>query len=154
MFERLIRAAEGYCELGLFDDALAQLNELTKEQRERLEAIRMRIDILLRQKQWQAALELSLRMCELYEKENYGYVHAAFCLHELGRTLDAKQILLDGPSGLLEEAIYYYNLACYDTALGNLDQAKAYLRASFQLDKSLRELAKNDPDLAAIRDAV
>jgi predicted Zn-dependent protease len=154
MFERLIRAAEGYCELGMLDDALAQLGELAKEEQERLEALRMRIDILLRQQQWQPALELSLRMCGLYKKENYGFIHAAFCLHELGRTHDAKQTLLDGPAALLEEAVYYYNLACYEAELGNLDQAKAYLRASFRLDKSLRELAKNDPDLALIRDAL
>jgi predicted Zn-dependent protease len=154
MFERLIRAAEGFSELGMHDEALAQLDELAEEQQDRVEAIRMRIDILLRKQEWQSALRLSLRMCEIHSKENYGYIHAAFCLHEVGRTLDAKQTLLDGPPGLLDEPVYYYNLACYDAALGNLDQARAYLRASFQLDKSLRELAKKDPDLAIIRDAM
>jgi predicted Zn-dependent protease len=154
MFETLIRAAEGYCELGMLDDALAQLGELTPDQQERLEAIRLRIDILLRKQEWQPALELSLRMCVLYKKENYGFIHAAFCLHEMGRTHDAKQTLLDGPAALLEEAVYYYNLACYEAELGNLEQAKAYLRSSFQLDRSLRDLAKNDPDLTLIRDAV
>jgi hypothetical protein len=36
--------------------------------------------------------------------------------------------------------------------LGNLDQAKAYLRASFRLDESFRDMAKNDPDLERIKD--
>ena len=44
------------------------------------------------------------------------------------------------------------SLGCYDAVLGNLDQAKAYLRASFRLDESFRDMAKNDPDLERIKD--
>jgi hypothetical protein len=88
----------------------------------------------------------------MYPSDSCGYIHAAFCLHELGRTLEAKQTLLTGPSGLLDEPVYYYNLACYDTVLGNLQQAKVYLQASFRLDKSFRELANSDPDLQRIKD--
>jgi hypothetical protein len=36
--------------------------------------------------------------------------------------------------------------------LGNLQQAKVYLQASFRLDKSFRDLAKSDPDLQRIKD--
>ena len=64
----------------------------------------------------------------------------------------AKTSTNSGSATLLDEPVYYYNLACYDTVLGNLEQAKAYLRASFRLDKSFRELAKSDPDLKQIRD--
>jgi len=151
-FERQICVAEGYSELGMHDDALARLDELTEEEQDRVETLRMRIDIFMRKQEWQAALRFSLRMCELHSSESYGYIHTAFCLYELGRTLEAKQTLLDGPAKLLDEPVYYYNLTCYDATLGNLDQAKAYLRASFRLDKSLRELAKKDPDLVKIRD--
>jgi predicted Zn-dependent protease len=151
-FEQIVRIAEGYFELGMLDDALAQLNQLDTENRDRLEILRMRVDILLRKQDWKDALRLSLQYCATNPNQPYGYVHAAFCLHELGRTSEAKQTLLDGPAALLDEPVYYYNLACYDTVLGNLEQAKAYLRASFRLDKSFQELARNDPDLKQIRD--
>ena len=151
-FEQIVRIAEGYSELGMLDDALAQLDQLETEHENRLEILRMRVEILLRKQNWQDALRLSLRLCAMNPSQPYGYVHAAFCLHELGRTSDAKQTLLDGPATLLDEPVYYYNLACYDTVLGNLEQAKAYLRASFRLDKSFRELAKHDPDLKQIWD--
>jgi predicted Zn-dependent protease len=151
-FEQIVRMAEGYSELGMLDDALAQLDQLDTEHEDRLEILRMRVDILLRKQNWKDALRLSLRFCDANPNQPFGYVHAAFCLHELGRTLEAKQTLLDGPAALLDEPVYYYNLACYDTVLGNLEQAKAYLRASFRLDKSFRELAKSDPDLKQIRD--
>jgi tetratricopeptide (TPR) repeat protein len=91
-------------------------------------------------------------LCDMNPNQPFGFVHAAFCLHELGRTTEAKQTLLDGPASLLDEPVYYYNLACYDTVLGNLEQAKVYLRASFRLDKTFQQLAKKDPDLQRIRD--
>ena len=151
-FEQTVRIAEGYTELGMFDEALAQLDQLDTEDCDRFEILRMRVDIFLRKKDWKDALELSLRFCDANPNQPFGFVHAAFCLHELGRTSEAKQTLLDGPAALLDEPVYYYNLACYDTVLGNLEQAKVYLRASFRLDKSFQQLAKKDPDLKPIRD--
>ena len=151
-FEQKVRIAEGYAELGMLDDALTQLDKLDPEYHDRLEVLRMRVDVVLQKRDWQSGLQLGLRICSLHPSESCGYIHAAFCLHELGRTPEAKQTLLAGPAGLLDEAVYYYNLACYETVLGNLDQAKVYLRASFRLDKSFRERAKGDPDLQQIKD--
>jgi len=48
---------------------------------------------------------------------------------------------------LVNDATYHYNLACYECALGNLETARAYLKASLTMDKNLREYAKSDPDL-------
>jgi predicted Zn-dependent protease len=150
-FEDKIRAAEGFAELGMYDDALAELDEVDPDLQDTVQTLRMRVEIVLRQRSWKSALRFSLRACQLYPSESWAFIHAAFCLHELGRTQEAKQTLLDGPDRLLDEPVYYYNLGCYDAVLGNLHQAKAYLRTSFRLDKSFRELAKSDPDLERIR---
>jgi predicted Zn-dependent protease len=151
-FEQKIRAAEGYAELGMYDDALAELDELHSDHQDHLETLRMRVEIILRKRDWKTALRFGLRACHLYPNVASGFIHAAFCLHELGRTEEAKQTLLDGPATLLDEPVYYYNLGCYDATLGNLNEAKAYLRASFRLDASFRDMAKSDPDLERIRD--
>ena len=151
-FQQKIRAAEGYAELGMYDDALAELDQIAANQQDGLETLRMRVEIVLRKRDWKSALRSSLKVCQLYPNDSSGFIHAAFCLHELGRTKEAKQTLLDGPAKLLDEPVYYYNLGCYDAVLGNLDQAKAYLRTSFRLDKSFRDMAKSDPDLERIRD--
>jgi predicted Zn-dependent protease len=152
IFEQKIRAAEGYSELGMFEDALAELDQLDADQQDRFETLRVRVEVALHQRDWRRALQLSLRACKLHPDESAGFIHAAFCLHELGYTQEAKQTLLDGPEKLQDEAVYHYNLGCYDAVLGNLDQAKAYLRTSFRLNKALKELAKSDPDLKRIRD--
>ena len=151
-FEQQIRAAEGYAELGMYNEALSELDQLPPSDQERLESLRMRIQVILQIRDWKTGLKLSLRTANLFPKESYGFIHAAFCLHEMGQTKQAKEILLSGPPSLLEEPIYYYNLGCYEAVLGNVDQAKAYLRASFRLNKGFREIARQDPDLAPIRD--
>jgi tetratricopeptide (TPR) repeat protein len=151
-FEQQIRAAEGYLELGMYSEALAELDQILPADQDRLESLRMRIQVLLQIRDWKTGLKLSLRAADLFPQESYGFIHAAFCLHEMGQTQEAKETLLNGPPSMLEEPIYYYNLGCYETVLGNLDQAKAYLRASFRLNKGFREIARQDPDLGPIRD--
>ena len=101
---------------------------------------------------WQQALGVSYLLCRVAAGKAQGFIHAAFCLHELGRTTEAKAVLLSGPTALLQDATYYYNLGCYDAVLGNVEEAQAYLRASFKLDKKFRDLAKDDPDLASVRE--
>ena len=76
-----------------------------------------------------------------------GFSHAGFCLHQIGRTREAKELLLRGPTALLKEPIYYYNMGCYDVLLGNLKDARVHLQISFKMDSSFRDLAKRDPDL-------
>jgi hypothetical protein len=76
-----------------------------------------------------------------------GFLHAGFCLHQIGRTAEAKKLLLRGPTALLKEPVYYYNMGCYEVLLGNLQDAKVHLHISFKMDASFRDLAKKDPDL-------
>jgi hypothetical protein len=78
-------------------------------------------------------------------------LHAGFCLHELGKTAEAKQLLLKGPAALLKEPIYYYNMGCYEALLGNVKDARINLETSFRMDSTFRELAKRDPDLKAVQ---
>jgi Flp pilus assembly protein TadD len=90
-------------------------------------------------------------LCEAEPQETIGFIHAAFCLHELGRTDEARNVLLHGPPALLNEATYYYNMGCYNARLGQLEDAQNYLRMSFSLDGKLRDFARHDPDLKEVR---
>jgi hypothetical protein len=51
---------------------------------------------------------------------------------------------------LKAEPTYHYNLACYEAALGNIEQARAHLNVSFAMDKTLKEFARTDPDLKVL----
>lgn len=150
--ERTLLAAHGYAELGMLDDALAELETLPAAALAEPTAVEMRLAILMQARRWVDALRTSEVLCKLDPTRNSAFIHAAFCLHELGRTADARDALLNGPPTLHGEATFHYNLACYECALGQIGLARAHLEKSFSLDKKFREFAKTDPDLKPLRD--
>lgn len=151
-FERSLLAAQGYLELDMISEALAELDALPAEFQEQEEVLQLKLFIFMRDRQWERALELCERMCMIFPKSTVGYIHGAFCLHELGKTAEAKSFLLKGPPNLAKEATYFYNLGCYDAVLGNREEATRNLHKSFQMDKKFRDIAKYDPDLKDIAD--
>ncbi|MBV9007819.1 MAG: hypothetical protein JO354_01465 [Verrucomicrobia bacterium] len=146
-YEQRLRAACGYAELGMSSESVAELNAIEDEFQHRPEVLQLRLHHLMRKKQWTRALTVSRKLCRVAPEASAGFLHAGFCLHQIGRTAEAKKLLLKGPTALLKEPIYYYNMGCYEVLLGNLRDAKVHLRISFEMDASFRELAKKDPDL-------
>ncbi len=150
-YQRILLAAQGFCELQMYDDALAELDTLPPEAREDVAAFEMRLVILMQAKRWEEALMAANQLCSLRPEAPAGYIHSAFCLHELGRTADARDRLLNGPPTLHKEATFHYNLACYECILGNLEIARMHLEKSIEIDKKFKEFAKTDPDLQALK---
>ena len=150
--ERTLLAAQGYSELAMHDDALAQLDSLPEEEAKSPTVLELRAVVLMQAKRWKPALAVSRELCASASAATSGFIHAAFCLHELGRTDEARECLLAGPDALRAEPTFHYNLACYECALGHLDLARMHLDKSFTLDKKMRDFAKSDPDLAALRE--
>jgi tetratricopeptide (TPR) repeat protein len=148
------RAACGYAELGMTRQSIAELNALQETEQERPEVLQLRLHHLMREKKWTRALVISRKLCRVAPQCCAGFLHAGFCLHELGKTAQAKELLLKGPAALLNEPIYYYNMGCYDALLGNAKSAQVHLLTSFKLDPSFREMAKRDPDLKSIQELI
>lgn len=150
-FEWQLRAACGYAELGMSRQSLAELNAIDQEYQNRPEVLQLRLHHLMRGQKWAQALRVSQKLCRAAPDCSAGFLHAGFCLHELGKTAEAKQLLLKGPVALLKEPIYYYNMGCYEALLGNVKDARINLETSFRMDASFRELAKRDPDLKSVQ---
>jgi predicted Zn-dependent protease len=146
--ERILIAAQGYSELGLPDLALAELESLPAECQSLAPAVETRLCVLMQARRWKDALPVGRELCRLVPDKSCGYIHSAFCMHELGDTSAAREILLNGPSTLKSEATYHYNLACYAAKLGRLDEARAHLDVSFAM---LKDYALEDPDLDVLR---
>jgi Flp pilus assembly protein TadD len=64
---------------------------------------------------------------------------------------EAEAILRAARARFPREAILPYNLACYASQLGRLDEARALLAEATALDESLKDLAAQDPDLLPLR---
>jgi predicted Zn-dependent protease len=148
--ERTLLAAQGYIELDMSDEALRELDGLPASAQDQIEVLQVRLFIYMRGRRWGEAMAVCDRLRAADPQQTTGYIHGAFCLHELGQTREAKDLLLSGPASLLREATYYYNLGCYDAVLGNVADAQHALEISFKMDDKFREIAKYDPDLKAV----
>ncbi|HMJ06428.1 MAG TPA: hypothetical protein VK474_09265, partial [Chthoniobacterales bacterium] len=142
-----VQAACGYAELGMFRESIAELDAIAPRLQNRPEVLQLRLHHFMRRKRWAAALRVSQALCRVAPDCGTGFLHAGLCLHQLGKTAEARTLLITGPVALLKEPIYYYNMGCYEALLGNVHDAEENLRISFKMDASFRELAKNDPDL-------
>ena len=151
MSERALLAAQGYLELGMVDDALAELSFLQELEIPDPEIVELRLHILMQGQRWDAALATAEELLRVSPDAIPAYIHGAFALHELGRTREARDLLLKGPSVLRNDPTFHYNIGCYEAALGNRESAMKSLEESFAMDESYRDFALRDPDLITIR---
>lgn len=147
-----LRAAQGYAELGMVAAAWRELAAVGDEVQRRLDpdALQTEIVLLIKEGRWEDGLERSRHLNKLSPECLMGFIHGAYCLHELGRTDEALEFLRSGPRPLRREAVYHYNIACYRTVLGELDEARASLAKAIEIDPEFRHSAKSDPDLEGL----
>lgn len=154
MSERAILAAHGYLELGMVEEALAELANLPALQSRDPDILELRLHILMQASRWTEALATAEELIRIDAGAVPAYIHGAFALHELGRTEEARNLLLKGPPELRKDPTFHYNIGCYEAVLGNSEAALNSLQESFALDETYRDFARRDPDLTLVREAL
>ena len=148
--QKTLTSAQGYMELSMPREALAELAALSEAGALTHSGLEMRIVILLKLHRWKTAAAYARKLCRLLPEQPAGFIHLAFCLHELGDTVRARDILRKAPPSVRKDATCCYNLACYEAVLGELDAARLHLAQSISIDKRFREFARTDSDLAPL----
>lgn len=146
----VLRAASGWLDLGLADEALVELDTIPFERQSDREVLELKLGAEMSQQAWNPASDTARLLCLKDADEPMFFIWAAFCLHETGDTLAACNWLLRGPKSLFEMAIFHYNLACYLNTLGEVKRARSHLKQAITLDESFREAAREDRDLIGI----
>ena len=154
MSERALLAAQGYLELGMTGEALAELSALPADGSRDPDIVELRLHVLIQAKRWADAWNAAEELLCISPGVLPGYIHGAFALHELGRTAEARDLLLRGPEELRNDPIFHYNIGCYEALLGNREAGLASLEQTFAMDRSYREFARRDPDLALLREGL
>jgi hypothetical protein len=147
---KTLRAAAGWLELGLADEALIELGSLPLEAFSLRAALELTLTAQMELELWNAASETARLLCLKVEDEPEFFLRAAYCLHETGDTQAACNQLLRGPKALFEMAVFHYNLACYLWTLGDSARARSHLRQVVVMDESFLESAQEDRDLAGM----
>ncbi len=149
-----LESTRGYIALGMLDEAWKTLDSVPDESRDHPDFRKQRIVILLNRKDYEGAFEHSKKLIAGHPNDHEGYIQAAYSLHELGRSDEARECLQTGPDSMREEPLYFYNLGCYDLSVGNTDAAVAWLKRSFEMNPRLLPQALEDPDLSAIHEVL
>lgn len=149
-----LEKARGYIDLGMLDEAWVELESLPDEFSSRPEALEMRIIVLLDRKDFEKAREVAMSLSEMDPEHHAGYIQGAYALHSLDKTQEAIDFLQTGPESLREEQCYFYNLACYEVALGRPEAALTWLLQSIELDPRNRTRALKDADLAPLHSQI
>ena len=150
-YVRTLETALGWLELGLPEDSLSELQSLSPSDRMRKEALEMKLSAEMQAHRWNAGADTGRMLCLQEPKEPRFFINAAFCLHETGDTLAARNWLMTGPSELIEDPLFHYNIACYHAVLGERKQAKSHLARATAMDETFREMAEKDGDLASLK---
>jgi len=140
----------GYVELGMDIEANDALEALPNQVKTHPLVLSARFELLMVTDHWEEGVILGQSLTKLWPQQFNFWFHTAFCLHEMKRTAEAKQTLLNAPEAIRETAQYSYNLACYEAQLGAIAKAKALLKVSFEKDPEMKETALDDPDLEPV----
>ena len=142
-----LQYANGYLDLGMTREAAKELDSISPEDRESTETLTMRVRLYMESKK---LLRMTLTAKELAEREPenpFGWVNWAYALRERNRIKDARSVAKAGLVYVSNDAILWFNYACYCSLLGDVEEASEYLDKAISLDKRFEAESVSDTDL-------
>ena len=142
------RAAQGWLELGNLSEANAELHNIGLETRLHPDVLEVHWHICFREKLMYACLAIGSTLVRVAPDRSDSWIHATFALHCLGRSQEALDILLPVAERFSNTWQVPYNLSCYCSALGRLNDAREwFIKAALIDEASAQKAGFNDPDL-------
>ena len=146
-----LRAADGWIDLGLLEEARAELAGIGAELRNGPDGLEVQWRLFAEMGQWDAAFAVAEQTVRLHPDAEAGWIHRAYAARRRpqGGLEIARTLLVEAVPRFPKSAILYFNLSCYCAQLGQLESAWAWLAQSVDLAgwKVIGEMGLKDPDL-------
>ena len=149
---RQLNYAEGYLLLGMKTDAAEALEQITGVDHDATPVLALWMTVHNERGDWARAAEVGARVCEREPQLAHPWIQWAYATRRNTGIEAAREILMRGVGLHPREAVFHFNLACYEAQLGHLDDARAFLDTACGLEAEFTEFAKTDPDLAPLRE--
>lgn len=149
-----VRAAEGWLELGDLEEATKELDSVNSVLRAHPEVLAVRYKIYAKLENWPMCEQIARALTKLAPEHPSGWISLSQCLHFQGRTREAYESLIAVTPQFGDLPVVQYDLACYACRLGNLDEARGWLKKAFadpEQSEALKAHAKVDPDLKELQ---
>lgn len=151
-------AASGWLDLGCPEEALAELDAVSHENRRHPDTLELRWLVLAELRAWPAALATATELVQLAPERPSGWLHRAYARRRVpdGGLKEAWDLLLPAFKKFPQESLIPYNLSCYACQMGQLDEAREWLRRALErgTKEVIKKMALQDDDLRALREEI
>lgn len=145
--QRHLRAAIGFIELGMLEDAASEIERLPPEDRDRSSVLALRVEIYRTAGSWSLMEVVARELWKRHPDEPDHWTNLAWAVRRSDSLEAARDILLEAVERFPGDAMSHYNLGCYACQLGDIEQAKKRVGKAIELDAKFKLLALDDPDL-------
>lgn len=152
--EEHLRSACRYIELGMFQEAQAELEKIDPLSRHLPEVLAARIPHYRALEKWEVMAIVAKKLAEWNPNEPGHFVDWAYATRRAESIHHAHAILTRAAELHPEHGFIQFNLACYEAQLGNLDRAKAHLSQATKMDAKFSLMALKDLDLEPLWSSV
>jgi len=146
-----LRAAEGWLELGLPDEARAEFEALEPHLQNAPVGLEVQWLLFAERGHWDAAFAIAQRTVELHPQVEAGWIHRAYSARRRpgGGLALAQELLLPAATHFPESLTIPFNLACYAAQRGDLANAWEWLSLAAKAGSwdKIMEMALADIDL-------
>jgi lipopolysaccharide biosynthesis regulator YciM len=126
-WRRHVLASSGYLELGMFDDAALVLEEIAPEDKNRNEVLGARVNLYMVAKKWDMAAAVASHLVKVDPGTAGWWISLAYALRRTESVEKAEAILLRAQTIHPKVAMIAFNLACYASVAGRMEDAKERL---------------------------
>ena len=142
-----LRAAIGYLELGMYVEALDELESIQPEERNSSAVLGLRLEIYRAAKNWKMMEVVARELLKRQPDDPDDWNNLAFSIRRKDSVKAAQTLLLEALEKFPNDAMTRYNLGCYACQLGDMEEAKKLVGDAIRLDAKYKLLAIDDPDL-------
>lgn len=152
--KRHLQDAQSCLESGQHEKAWDELEKIPADLRESEEVTLLQLAVQIAMENWKAAAKIARQAVKIHSDCSDIYIAGAYALRRTRNVRAARRFLTEGQLTMEENGLYWFDLACYNCQLGEIDRAKDCLMRATGIDERFRELALRDPDLEAMRDLI
>jgi hypothetical protein len=149
---RRLRAVEGYIELGMYDEADREIEEIDPARPAVSRVLVLKLCIYAGLCEWRLMEAVAKKLAERNPNDPQWAIWRAYAAAR-GQSIEvAKKILIQELRTHPNDPRIHYAMGCYESQLRHFYIAKRHLARAIQLDARLRLVALSDADLEPLWD--
>ena len=131
----------------MFDDAARALEEIELEDKTRKEVLYAQVNLYVAAEKWYLAAAVAGHLVKADPKNPGTWINLAHLVRRAENVEQAERVLLKARAWHPKDALIAFNLACYASVMGRMEEAKIRLKFAIKLDRNIRRLVLADRDL-------